>query len=174
MIFAHSCCYWPGFGHTRPTFSLTKDFFSTHPDFGILFLVMASISQNSGPVDAVKAFIACVKTKDLEYMRRVIHPKATACLIRENEPRFQALTEAIDTLEKAEQELVEATWDEVEHIDGEYATVWTRFSMHRDGEASNPSARGRATYLADPSCSFIKSVRARIHAGKALVWAGSS
>ena len=79
---------------------------------------MTSIIQNSSPVDTVKAFIACIRTKDLESMRKIIHPQATACLIRENEPRFLALTEAIDALE--------------------YATVWATFSMHRDGEASDP------------------------------------
>ncbi|KAI9696642.1 MAG: hypothetical protein M1820_008091 [Bogoriella megaspora] len=94
---------------------------------------MTSITQHSSPVGLVKAFLACVKTKDAAYMRQVIHPKATACLIRENEPRFQTLNEAIDTLEKAEQELMEVSWDEVEHIDGQYATVWTKFSIHRDG-----------------------------------------
>lgn len=102
---------------------------------------MTSITQNSSPVDVVKAFIACIRTKDTEYMRKVIHPQATACLIRENEPRFQTLSEAIDTLEKAEQEHVEVIWDEVEHIDGEYATVWAAFSTHRDGKASNPFSR---------------------------------
>jgi len=51
------------------------------------------------------------------------NPQATACLIRENEPRLQALTEPTDRLGTAEQELVEVPWDEVEHIDGEYAPV---------------------------------------------------
>lgn len=116
---------------------------------------MTSTIQNSSPVDVVKAFIACVRTKDLEYMRKIIHPKATACLIRENEPRFKALTEAMDTLAKAEQELVEASWDEVEHIDGEYATVWAKFSIHQDGEGSNSITRGSATFPSNPFCSFI-------------------
>lgn len=125
-------------------------------------------------MDVVKAFIACIRTKDLEYMRKIIHPKATACLIRENEPRFLALTEAIDVLEKAEQEFVEVSWDEVEHIDGEYATVWATFTMHRDGEASNPFARGSATFPANLTCSFINPVRAHTRVGKALFWVGSS
>ena len=135
---------------------------------------MTSIIQNSSPVDVVKAFIACIRTKDLEYMRKITHPNATACLIRENKPRFKTLTEAIDTLEKAEQEFVEVSWDEVEHIDGEYATVWATFSMHRDGEASNPFARGSATFPANPFCSFINWVRAHTRVGKALFWVGSS
>ena len=135
---------------------------------------MTSIIQNSSPVDVVKAFIACIRTKDLEHMRKIMHPKATACLIRENEPRFLTLTEAIDALEKAEQEFVEATSDEVEHIDGEYATVWANFTMHRDGEASNPFARGSATFPANPSCSFTNLVRAHTRVGKAPFWVGSS
>lgn len=135
---------------------------------------MTTVSQASSPVDVVRAFIACIRTKDLEYMRKLIHPQATACLIRENEPRFQALTEAIDTLGKAEQKFVEVSWDEVEHIDGEYATVWANFSMHRDGEASIPLARGGATFPADSVCSFINWVRAHTRVGKALLWVGSS
>ena len=135
---------------------------------------MTSSIQNSSPVDVVKAFIACIRTKDLEYMRKIIHPKATACLIRENEPRFQALTEAIDTLEKAEQKFVEVSWDEVEHIDGEYATVWATFSIHQDGEASIPFARDSATCPANEYCSFINWVRAHTRVGKALFWVGSS
>lgn len=115
---------------------------------------MASIIHHSSPVDVVKAFIACVRTKDLEHMRKLIHPQATACLIRENEPSFQTLTEAIDTLGKAEQEFVEESWDEVEHVDGEYATVWANFSIHQDGEASSPVARGSATFPANPLYSF--------------------
>ena len=135
---------------------------------------MTSIIQNSSPVETVKAFIASIRTKDLEHMRKIIHPKATACLIRENEPRFQTLTEAIDRLEKAEEEFVEVSWDEVEHIDGEYAMVWATFSIHRDGEARNPFARGSATFPANPSCSIISPVRSHTRVGKALFWVGSS
>lgn len=51
------------------------------------------------------------------------NPQATACLIRENVPHLQALTEATDRLGTAEQELVEVSWDEAEHTDGEYAPV---------------------------------------------------
>ncbi|KAI4212704.1 MAG: hypothetical protein LQ351_004595, partial [Letrouitia transgressa] len=103
---------------------------------------MTSTIQISSPLDVVKAFIACIARRDLESMRKIIHPKATACLIRENEPRFKLLSEAIDTLEKAEQEFVEASWDEVEYIDGEYATVWAKFSIHQDGAGSGPYIRG--------------------------------
>ena len=127
-------------------------------------------------MDAVKAFIACIRTKDLEYMRKIIHPKATACLIRENEPRFLALTEAIEALEKAEEEFVEVSWDEVEHIDGEYAMAWATFSMHRDGEASRIILLlAVARHIpANPSCSFINLVRAHTRVGRALFWVGSS
>jgi hypothetical protein len=110
---------------------------------------MASALRNSSPVETVRAFLACVKTKDVEYMRKAIHPKATACLIREDEPRFISLNEAIDNLGKAEQEHVEVIWDEVEHVDGDYATVWTKFSIDQDGEAS--STRNSVVFPTNPS-----------------------
>lgn len=99
---------------------------------------MTSEIQSSSPVATIKTFLACVERKDAVTMRNFIHPQATACLIREGEPRFQSLHAAIDTLEKAEEKLVETTWDELEHVDGEYATVWASWSMHRDGKVSSP------------------------------------
>lgn len=132
---------------------------------------MTSVIPLSSPVETVKAFIACIGTKDLDHMRQIIHPKATACLIRDNEPRFQALAEAIDRLGKAEEELVEVSGDEVEHIDGDYATVWATFSMQRNGEASGLFARACP---ADRSDSIINLARSHTRVGKALFWAGSS
>lgn len=64
---------------------------------------MTSANQSSSPLDTVKTFLACLKTKYIEYMHSVIHPDAIACLIRENEPRFLSLTGAIENLVKAEQ-----------------------------------------------------------------------
>ena len=99
---------------------------------------MTATIQNSTPVETIKTFIASIQTKDTESMRKLIHPQATACLIRPpSDPRFQTLTAAIEVLAQSEQEFVEESWDEVEHVDGEYATVWARFSIHRDGEASH-------------------------------------
>lgn len=71
-------------------------------------------------------------------MRRLIHLNATAVLIRNNEPRFQSLDNTIVTLEKAEQKLVETTWDEIEHVDehGDFAIVWTKFRIDMDGKVS--------------------------------------
>jgi hypothetical protein len=133
---------------------------------------MTSIIQNSNPVDLVKSFIACTTTKDIESMRKIIHPKATACLIRKEEPSFKPLTEAIDALGRAEQELVEVSWDEVEQIDGEYATVWTKFSIHLDGKVSHSFSLGSATSPANPFCSFINWVQAHTRVGKARSWVG--
>ena len=90
----------------------------------------------SSPLDVVKAFIACMKTKELESMRKLTHANATSCLIREYEPRFQTLSESMDVLGKAGQHFDGAIWDEVEHRDGDYATVWAKFSIKRDGEVS--------------------------------------
>lgn len=99
---------------------------------------MASTTSKGGPLQTVKAFLACVKTKDVQHMREFAHPDATACLIGEGEPRFMALDEAIERLAKAEGQLVEEIWDEVEHRDGDYATVWSTFSIHGDGQVGVP------------------------------------
>jgi hypothetical protein len=98
---------------------------------------MATDISISSPVEVVRAFIACVSTKDMDSMRKLIHPKAAACLIRGNEPEFKPLSEAIDALGNAPQQFEETSWDEVEHIDGDYATVWASFKIQRDGEASD-------------------------------------
>ena len=102
---------------------------------------MASNDPSLVPKEVVKAFIACVKTKDVNAMRAKIHPKATACLIREGEPRFMTLHDAIENLTKAEQRFEEELFDEVERRDGEYATVWADFEIHRDGEVGAPLAQ---------------------------------
>lgn len=88
----------------------------------------------SSPTALVKAFVACVATKNLHSMHQLVHPQATACMIRHNTPQFKPLSEAIDALGNAEQPFTEAIWDEVEHVDGEYATVCAKFRIHRDGK----------------------------------------
>ena len=128
---------------------------------------MTSLTHTPRPTDVVKAFLGCVKLKDLETMRKLIHPDAIACLIRENEPRFQTLAEAIETLGKAKGELVETCWNEIEQTNGEYATVWASFSIHWDGKASNYFGCFRSIGPANVSSSFIKPGRAHSHVGEA-------
>lgn len=77
-------------------------------------------------------------------MRSLLHPNATAVLIRNNEPRFSSLEETIVNLERVGREVVEMTWGEVEMVDVEgdeeeetgFATVWTKFRIDLDGEVS--------------------------------------
>ena len=79
-------------------------------------------------------------------MRFLIHPHATAVLIRQDIPRFQSLHTAIETLANAEEELEETIWDVVEHVDdgrgeeeGEragFATVWAKFRIVKAGMVS--------------------------------------
>ena len=92
-------------------------------------------------------------------MRSLIHPSATAVLIRQGTPRFQTLHDAIDTLARAEERLEEEVWDVVEQVDdgegqgklvgeratgggeGErasFATVWAKFCIRRDAVVSFP------------------------------------
>lgn len=97
---------------------------------------METRTKYSDPVNLIKAFIACVGRKDTEAMRNLIHPNATACLIRESEPKYSSLHESIDVLERAHQEYTEACWDEIVHADDNYATVWESFSIHKEGQVS--------------------------------------
>lgn len=97
---------------------------------------MASNIARATPTATIRAFLDCVRRKDGTSMRKLCHPNATAVLIRHDEPRFQTLNEAIERLEQTPQQLVEETWDEIEHVDGQYATVWTNFSIHMEGKAS--------------------------------------
>lgn len=136
---------------------------------------MTSVTQNSTPVETIQGFLACVERKDAENMRKYIHAKGTACLIRQNEPRFMTLHESIDNLEKATEKFVETIWDEVEHRDGDYATVWTKFRITRDGQASNPllSCHWSDTF-ANSVHSFINLVLAHSHVGRAHLRVGLS
>lgn len=106
-------------------------------------------------------------------MRRLIHPNATAVLIRNNEPRFQSLDNTIVTLEKAEQELVETTWDEIEHVDdggsvdeGAFATVWTKFQIEMNGKVRLRVIMAMANASVDLLCSYTNSGQVPTPAGK--------
>lgn len=74
-------------------------------------------------------------------MRSLIHPNATAVLIRDNTPRFQTLENTIVTLEKFAGDISESILDVVERVDevegddqGGLATVTCRFQIDREGE----------------------------------------
>ena len=87
-------------------------------------------------------------------MCSLIHPSATAVLIRQGTPRFQTLHDAIDTLARAEERLEEEVWDVVEQVDdgeGEGKLVggegdWRRRGREgelRDGVGEVPHTEGR-------------------------------
>lgn len=69
-------------------------------------------------------------------MRKLIHPSATATLIRNGTPRFMSLEQAIANLDNADEQLVETIWDTVEHVDEEFAVVWTKFRIEKGGKVS--------------------------------------
>lgn len=81
----------------------------------------------------VRAFVDCIKWKDVECTRKLIHPGAMACLVTEYEPRLQSIADAVISLERANFDLAKVTWGEAEHVDGYHATVWTKFGTCRDG-----------------------------------------
>lgn len=69
-------------------------------------------------------------------MRQLAHSNATATLIRNGAPKFMTLNQAITNLDNAEEKLVETIWDTEEYVDGEFAAVWTKFRIERDGAVS--------------------------------------
>lgn len=133
---------------------------------------MTSAIQNSSPVETVQGFLSCVEKKDANHMRKLIHPNGTAVLIRKNEPKFMTLHESIDNLERAEEKFVETIWDEIEQRDGDYATVWTKFRITRDGQASTQVPTDGATLSLIQPRSFIKLAQALSLAGRAHPWVG--
>lgn len=90
--------------------------------------------NNSTPLAAAKSFLAAIKTKDVTTMRKLSHPKGTACLIRNGTPTHMSIYEPIDSIGAAESDLDEVSYNEVEHVDGIYATVWTPYRFFEDGK----------------------------------------
>ncbi|KXT08088.1 hypothetical protein AC579_1472, partial [Pseudocercospora musae] len=85
----------------------------------------------STPLGVAKAFLAGIKSRDVAAMRALVHADATACLIREQVPRH---FEVLDIIESADSEMDEYSYDEVEHVDDDYAIVWTPYEFVEDGK----------------------------------------
>ena len=89
--------------------------------------------NNSTPLAAARSFLAAIKTKDVVTMKRLSHPNGTACLIRNGAPTHMSISEPIESIGAADSELDEVSYNEVEHIDGIYATIWTPYRFYEDG-----------------------------------------
>ena len=68
-------------------------------------------------------------------MRSLSHPDATACLIRERKPIHILITNVLELMsDDSNVEMDEVSYDEVEHVDGDFATVWTPYRFFEDGK----------------------------------------
>lgn len=91
--------------------------------------------DNSTPKATAIAFLKALKPRDAEAMREVCHPNATGCLIRHGKPIHTTMDQiltAVATNDGVERD--EVSYDEVEHCDGDFATVWTPYNFYTDGK----------------------------------------
>ena len=99
---------------------------------------MATSTNTSTPLSTAKTFLAGIKARDKVFMRTVSHPDATACLIREGKPIHILIANVLDLMpDDGKVEMDEVSYDEVEHVDGDFATVWTPYRFYEDGKVSS-------------------------------------
>ena len=94
-------------------------------------------AQNSTPLAVAKSFLAGIKARDKKTMASLCHPDATACLIREGKPMHTTVANILDRIDfEGAVEQDEVSHDEIEHVDGDFATVWTSYWFYEDGKVS--------------------------------------
>lgn len=98
----------------------------------------APSSNNTTPLAAAKTFLAGIKSRDKDSMRAVSHPDATACLIRNGKPIHTTVEYVLERIGSEAVEMEEVSYDEVEHVDGLFASVWTPYRSFEDGKACLP------------------------------------
>ncbi|KAK5745529.1 hypothetical protein LTR17_001400 [Elasticomyces elasticus] len=92
-------------------------------------------TDNTTPTSTVKSFLAAIKHHDTALMRAVCHPDATGCLIRDGKPVHTTVAAILQMLDEREDEAMdEISWDEVEHVCGEFASVWAPYKFFSCGE----------------------------------------
>ncbi|KAK5116857.1 hypothetical protein LTR85_009117 [Meristemomyces frigidus] len=83
---------------------------------------MASIPDNSTPLATAKTFLAGIKARDKKSMRA-------------GKPLHMAISDVLNRLPLSADILMdELSYDEVEHMDGDFATVWTPYKFYEDGK----------------------------------------
>lgn len=69
-------------------------------------------------------------------MRFLYHPDATACLIRQGKPLHILTSDILDKIpDDGEWNEAEVSYHEVEHVDGDFATLWTPYQYFDHGKA---------------------------------------
>ena len=93
------------------------------------------MSNNSTPTETVIAFMQGIKLRNADQMRAICNPNATMCVIRQDKPIYTLVEKVLDrVLEIDGVELDEVSYDEIEHVDGNFATVWTPCRFYEDGK----------------------------------------
>lgn len=91
--------------------------------------------DNSTPKATAVAFLQAIKGKNPADMHAVCHPEATACLIRQGKPIYTNVAQILEWVTRDDgTEQDEVSHDEVEHCDGDLATVWTPYKFYVDGK----------------------------------------
>lgn len=95
--------------------------------------------KNTTPKEIAIRFLECIKLRDQDQMRAMYLPGATACLIRDGKPMYLLMDDILDKMNAASVsglESEEVSYDEIEHVDGDFATVWTPFKFYENGKVS--------------------------------------
>jgi ketosteroid isomerase-like protein len=94
----------------------------------------------SSPLEVVKAFLAGIKAGDTVAMGKLAHPDATACLIRNGVPLHTTVAVILGRIATVGEDLEmdEVSYSEVEHVDGDFATVWTPYRFYEKGKVWKP------------------------------------
>lgn len=93
------------------------------------------MADNFTPTATAITFLKGIKTRNTDQMRAVCHPGGTACLIRDGKPMYITLDDILDRVCKDDGvERDEVSYDEIEHVDGDFATVWTPYRFYEDGK----------------------------------------
>ena len=95
-----------------------------------------ALQSNSTPLATAKAFLAAIKARDTASMRHMCIPDAPACNIRNGSPILSTIADILDRMDSvpADVKMDEISHDEIEHIDGAFATVWTPYKFLENGK----------------------------------------
>ncbi|KAK4958954.1 hypothetical protein LTR10_003752 [Elasticomyces elasticus] len=92
-------------------------------------------TENTTPTSTVKTFLAAIKHHDTDRMRDICHPDATGCLIRDGRPVYTTVAAILQRLdERKDEAMEEISWDEVEHVCGDFASVWAPYKFFSGGK----------------------------------------
>jgi hypothetical protein len=101
----------------------------------IVSTIMLDEANLSTPLSVYKAFLSGVKAHRTDYMRSLCHAETKICLIRNGKPVYNHVKYILNVLDQMkDKEIEEISYDEVEHVDGQFATVFSPYRFMTDGK----------------------------------------